>query len=133
MFIAIWILGLLFSKYYSGLPDDFPTPFNSIKTIVSSFGANVSFSFTMYFVMKFFDLPFIKNKFVNGFYAFLFVSLQEITQWIDLYPWTFDKLDFIFNAMWVCFAMLLQSWMEIRRMILKEKKKELKIQEEKEV
>jgi len=88
LYMGIGIGGLLFSRYYSGPMEGF----------THSYGANVTFSFFAYFLLKFFRLPLSDNKYMNAAYALLCVSAQEVTQRVGLYPGTYDSLDFLFNA-----------------------------------
>ena len=91
------IIGLLFSRLYIGPGSDF---FNS-------YGTNISISFGAYFILKFFNLP--MNKLAYGGIIFFFVSLQEITQGLGLYPGNIDNLDFLFNALGVVLAIIVDT------------------------
>jgi len=94
-YIGIGIGGLLFSRYYSGPMEDF----------THSYGANVTFSFFAYFLLKFFRLPLRDSKYMNAAYALLGVSAQEVAQRVGLYPGTYDPLDFLLNAVGIGLAL----------------------------
>lgn len=52
-YVGIGVAELLFSRHYSG----------PIKDYFHSYGANISFSYAAYFLLKFFRLPLIDNKY----------------------------------------------------------------------
>ncbi|MDX1701252.1 MAG: hypothetical protein R3250_11570 [Melioribacteraceae bacterium] len=91
------IIGLLFSRLYIGPGSDFFT----------NYGTNISFSFAAYFILKLFNLPI--NKLAAGGIIFFIVSLQEIAQGIGLYPGNMDSLDYLFNAVGVVLAIILDT------------------------
>ncbi len=95
-FIFVGVIGLLGVRFYSG----------PLETLVHSHGANLTFSFGAYFILKFIKLPLIENKYMNGAYTFMGVSAQEIAQAFGRYPGIFDPLDFIANAFGICVAMI---------------------------
>jgi hypothetical protein len=95
LWIGVGIGGLLFSRHYSGAGAD----------LLHAYGANVSFSFAAYFMLRFFNLPPRDNRIATAAYAFLAVSAQEIGQAWRLYPGVFDALDFLLNALGICLAL----------------------------
>jgi hypothetical protein len=99
--IAISVAGLLFSRHYSG----------PAAEILHSHGANVTFSFGMYFILGLCKLPLIERKSINAAYALLGVSVQEGAQALNLYPGVFDPLDFLANAVGICAAWMIDVWM----------------------
>lgn len=102
--MSIGIAGLLFSRHYSG----------PAETFFHSYGANITFSFSFYFLLKRFRLRSIDNAYVNAAYAFLGVSMQEVAQGIKLYPGTYDPLDFAFNALGIGVAMGVYLFLPIK-------------------
>jgi len=95
--VGIGVAGLLSSRYYSG----------PIKDFFHSYGANISFSFAAYFLLKFFRLPLINNKYMNAAYTLFGDSVQEFVQSVGIYPGTYDPLDFIFNAIGIGIALVI--------------------------
>jgi len=93
--IATGVGGLLFSRHYSGFGADF----------LHAHGANISFSFAAYFLLRFFNLPPKRNRFSAAAYAIAGVSAQEGAQAVGLYPGIFDGLDFLFNAAGISLAL----------------------------
>ena len=93
--IGLGIAGLLLSRHYSGPGADY----------FHSYGANLTFSFASYFLLRLLDLPPKGNRYAAAAYSLLGVSLQEIAQALGFYPGVFDPLDFLFNAAGVSLAL----------------------------
>ena len=87
LWIAVGVGGLLFSKHYSGSGADF----------FHAHGANFSFSFAAYFLLRSLDLPPKGNRYAAAVYALVGVFAQEVAQAFGAYPGIFDGLDFLFN------------------------------------
>jgi hypothetical protein len=109
IFVGIGIIGLLFSRHYSG-------PF---ENMISSFGANITFSFGAYFILKLSKLRLFNNKFINGGVIFLGVSLQEIAQGLHVCSGTYDPLDFLFNTIGISIAIFIDMLITRKSTILK--------------
>ncbi|MFC1526105.1 hypothetical protein ACFL6X_04755 [Candidatus Latescibacterota bacterium] len=86
--VAVGVLGLLLCRHYAGPASD----------LIHSHGANVTFSFGAYFILKLCRLPLADRRPVCAAYALLGVSAQEVAQGLSLYPGIFDPLDFLANA-----------------------------------
>lgn len=94
-YIIIGVGGLLFSRHYLGPLEEF----------FHNYGANIAFSFGAYFLIKFLKLPFREYKYITAIYTFGGVSIQEIAQSIELYPGTYDPLDFLANTAGIVIAL----------------------------
>lgn len=95
IWISIGVGGLLFSRHYAGPGADF----------LHAYGANLSFSFAAYFLLRFFNLPPRDSRFSAAGLALAGVSAQEAAQGLWHYPGVFDALDFLFNAAGVALAL----------------------------
>jgi hypothetical protein len=105
--VAMGVAGLLFSRTYSG----------PMAAILHGYGANVTFSFGAYFILKFFRLPLKKKMHMNAAYTLIGVSAQEVAQAMALYPGTFDALDFLANAVGIGVAWGVDVWLSKRRQL----------------
>lgn len=92
--IAAGVAGLLISRHYSG-PG---------AILLHSHGANVTFSFGAYFILKLWQIPLLERRPALAMYTFLGVSAQEVAQALSLYPGTYDALDFPANAAGIALA-----------------------------
>jgi len=99
LFILLGVTGLLGVQFYRG-------PF---EILIHSHGANLTFSFGAYFLLKFLKLPLNDQKVITGAYTFLGVSAQEVAQGVGRYPGIFDPLDFLANALGICLGILVDS------------------------
>ena len=98
--IAAGVAGLLISRHYSG-PG---------AILLHSHGANVTFSFGAYFILKLWQIPLLERRPALAVYTFLGVSAQEVTQALSLYPGTYDVLDFPANAAGIAAAWVIDTW-----------------------
>ena len=103
--ILVVLSGLLLVRFYTG----------PMEIFVHSHGANITFSFGAYFILKFIKLPLNNHRIVNGAYTFLGVSAQEIAQAFGQYPGVFDPLDFLANASGILIAMIMDTFLEAKR------------------
>ncbi|MBT4496158.1 MAG: hypothetical protein HOC74_00465 [Gemmatimonadetes bacterium] len=102
--VAIGVAGLLFSRHYSG----------SGAELIHSHGANVTFSFGAYYMLRLCRLPRIEIRRVNAAYALFGVSAQEAAQALGLYPGTFDPIDFAANTAGIAIAWAVDAWVSKR-------------------
>ena len=98
LFILIGTCGLLFSRHYSGPMEEF----------FHCYGANITFSFGAYYIIKLFRFPLADNIYINALYTLTGLSIQETAQHYGLYPGTFDPQDLVFNTAGVVLAVIME-------------------------
>jgi hypothetical protein len=88
------VVGLLLSRHAIG-------PFTDLA---HRHGANLSFSFAAFFLLRMFPLPGNTHSWATALYTLAALSAQELAQRLGLHPGTFDPRDFLFDAIGVLVA-----------------------------
>jgi len=97
--VALGVLGLLLCRHYTG-PG---------AALLHAHGANLTFSFGAFYILKLTRLPRVERGRVCAAYALTGVCAQEIAQGLSLYPGVFDPLDFVANAAGIALAWTLAA------------------------
>lgn len=92
--ILVGVAGLLASHHATGAWAPF----------AHAHGANLTFSFAAFFLVRFLQLPGNSNAAVTAAYTFAGVAVQEFAQALGLYPGWFDPYDLLFDAIGVTLA-----------------------------
>ena len=103
--IGVGVAGLLLSRHATGPLADF----------AQRHGANLSFSFAAFFLVRFFPLPGNRRSWVTALYTLAGVWAQELAQHLGLYAGTFDPRDFLFDALGVLIAWGVHAGLGSRR------------------
>lgn len=92
--ILVGVAGLVASHHATG----------ALAPFAHAHGANLTFSFAAFFLVRFLKLPGNVSPAATAAYTFAGVATQELAQAVGLYPGWFDPYDLLFDAIGVALA-----------------------------
>ncbi|MFC2055518.1 hypothetical protein ACFLV7_14660 [Chloroflexota bacterium] len=96
IFVLLGIAGLVLKSWFSGYLPDF----------VLNYAGNLCVSFAVYFIVKLSSIKMRFNRVIIGITALLIVELFEATNGFGVMANTYDRLDFIANALGIILAIV---------------------------
>ena len=96
IFVLLGTAGLVLKSWFSGCLPDF----------VLNYAGNVCVSFAVYFIVKLSSAKMRFNRVIIAITALLIVELFEATNGFGVMANTYDRLDFIANALGIALAIV---------------------------